>query len=374
MNGSEYPVRRNPKVIIGAAATVVIIMIAAYGIVNWPSPTNSLVVYTYDSFLAWGEDSENIDSVVFASFEETYGVDVDIRRLNTDANGIVSRLIAEASNPVADIVIGIDNILILQTLAKSVLEQYTPTNIDQIDSSVVSALDTEHYLSPFDFGLVTLIHKTSEMNMTSHPELENLTLVELIDLASMLVTENPHFSSPGLAFLLSQIAIYEGLMEEDWQNWWEAVKEDIDVQEGWTEAWNKWDTDSTRKLLVSYGTDPAYDASYTDSSPDTAIAPLTYNGVDYAWMQVEGIGLVKGGPNQELAKAFIDYCLSSEVQQHIALNQWMFPANLDVDLDPVFDYALHPDDVSLLNSLLSSTYIAENLEIWLDEYDEIMIG
>ncbi|MFW9979066.1 MAG: thiamine ABC transporter substrate-binding protein [Candidatus Thorarchaeota archaeon] len=374
MNDSEYPVRRNPKVVIGATALVVVIVIAAYGVLSWQGPTPTLTVYTYDSFLLWGDDPDNIDSTVFASFEEQHGIDVDIRRLNTDANGIVSRLIAESSNPVADVVIGIDNILILQSLTKSVLEPYTPTNIDQIDSSIITALDAEHYISPFDFGLVTLIHRTSELNTTSNPEMENLTLTDLIGLSSMLVTENPHFSSPGLAFLLSQIAVYDKLMEMDWKDWWQAVQDDIDVQEGWTEAWGKWDTDPTKKILVSYGTDPAYDASWTGEEPDTAIAPIYYEGQDYAWMQVEGIGLVKDGPHQTLGKAFIDYCISSVVQQHIALNQWMFPANLNVELDPVFDYALHPNDVTLLNPLLPSTEIAANLDSWLDEFDEIMIG
>ncbi len=374
MKESKYPIRRDPKVIIGATAVVVIIVIAAYGILNWQPPTTTLTVYTYDSFMKWGDDSDTIDDIVFSSFEEQYGVEVDIRRLNTDANGIVSRLVAEASNPVADVVIGIDNILILQSLTKGVLEQYMPSNLDLIDNEIIDALDEDHYVSPFDFGLVTLIHKTSELNVTSNPEMENLTLVELIALSSMLVTENPHFSSPGLSFLLSQIAVYEKLMEEDWTDWWQAVKDEIDIQEGWSEAWSKWYADENRKLLVSYGTDPAYDAWDTGSYPDTAVAPIHYNGLDYAWMQVEGIGLVKNGPNQELAKEFIDYCLSSEVQEYIALNQWMFPANLHVELDPVFDYALHPNDVSLLNNLLSSTEIATSLNTWLDEFDDIIIG
>lgn len=374
MQGDSYPIRKNPKTIVAATAMVVILLVAVYGIMSLPGTTPTLVVYTYDSFLLWGEDPDTIDQTVFGPFEEEHGIDVEIRRLNTDANGIISRLVAESANPVADVVIGIDNVLILQTLAKSVLEQYTPSNLNLIDDSIISALDPDHYLLPFDFGLVTLIHRTSELNTTTNPEMENLTLSELIDMASLLVTENPHFSSPGLAFLLSQIAVYEKLMEEDWTTWWQAVEEEIDVQEGWTEAWTKWDADPARKLLVSYGTDPSYDASWTGEAPDTAVAPIHYEGVDYAWMQVEGIGLVKNGPSPELGRAFIEYCLTASVQSHIALNQWMFPANLNVELDAIFDYALHPEDVTPLNTLLTSTEISANLIEWLDAYDEIMIA
>ncbi len=372
----SYPTRKDPKKLIISFTVIVVILIAAYALISW-NPTNNqttLRVYTYDSFMAWGEDPDNIDDIILRPFEEEYGVDVEIVRLNTDANGIISRLVAEAANPVADIVIGIDNILILQSIAKSVLEPYTPTNLDLINDSIVSALDSDHYVTPFDFGLVTLIYKPANFNSTSYPELDNLTLLELADFAQYLVTENPHFSSPGLAFFLSQIAVYEKLMEEDWTQWWIDVKGDIDVQEGWTEAWTKWDSDPSRHLLVSYGTDPAYGAAYTGEAPDTAIAPIHYNGIDYAWMQVEGIGLVKNGPNPELARTFIDYCLTEQVQSHIALNQWMFPANTDVDLDPVFQYALHPDEVNLLNELLTSTEIAANLATWFDQYDSIMTG
>ncbi len=368
----EYSGRRDPKLVIVAISVVVVIVIAGYAFVTMPKPT--FTVYTYDSFLAWGEDSENIDEIVFGPFERRYGVDVKIERLSTDANGIISRLIAESQNPIADVVIGIDNILILQEQAKTVLEPFTPDNLSLIDQEIVEALDPEHYIVPFDYGLVTLIYDTSDINATTHPELSSLTFDDLADMASMLVTENPHLSSPGLSFLLTQIAIYEELLEEDWTNWWEEVKNKIDVQEGWTEAWSKWDTDPSKHLLVSYGTDPAYGALWSDSEPTTAIAPIQYDGTDYAWMQIEGMGIVKNGPNPSLAQAFIEYCLSPAVQSHIALNQWMFPANSDVELDPVFDYAIHPDDITIANDLLTRDQISNNLEAWLYEYDLIMIG
>jgi ABC transporter substrate-binding protein (ThiB subfamily) len=174
--------------------------------------------------------------------------------------------------------------------------------------------------------------------------------------------------------LLSEIAVYEKLLGKDWTEWWQLVKSKINVQEGWSEAWNVWDTDPARKLLVSYGTDPAYDASYSGAAPDTAVGPILYNGMQYAWMQVEGMGLVKNGPNPSLGQALIDYCLTPSVQDYVALNQWMFPANANATLDPVFNYALHPQDVVLLNSLLSAAEISANLTSWLDQYDEIMIG
>jgi len=323
----------------------------------------------------WGDEgAEVVLERAFAPFEEKYGIDIDFVILEADANFIVSRLNAEANNPIADVVIGIDNILILQEAARNVLEPYESPNLALINDTLVNALDPEHYLTPFDFGLVTLIYSMNTINTTTHPQLDNLTLADLAtpELASALVTEDPRFSSPGLSFLLSQIAIYEEILEEDWTEWWDAVEGNIDVEEGWTNAWTAWTTDQSKHLLVSYGTDPAYSAHYLGTAPDTAIAPFHYQGSDWAWMQVEGVGLVKNGPHPDLGKAFIDYCLNITVQSEIPLNQWMFPVRTDLTLPSVFDYAIHPDEVSILNTLLNRTVIAEQLQSWLNQYEEIM--
>ncbi|MHA1935873.1 MAG: thiamine ABC transporter substrate-binding protein [Candidatus Thorarchaeota archaeon] len=375
---SEYPVRRDPRVAVVAIVIVAVVTIAAIAIINQPpvSDRPKLVVYTYDSFMQWGDDPDTIDVTVFGPFEERYKVDVDITRLQTDANGIVSRLVAEQSNPVADVVIGLDNILILQEVAKSVLEPYEATNLSLINSSLIDALDPDHYLTPFDFGLVTLIYDIASMNTTTHPQLGNLTFSNLADqdMASAIVTQNPRHSSPGLAFLLSEIAMQEKLVGEDWKQWWIDVNDYINVQPGWSEAINVFFDDPSVSMMVSYGTDPAWSAYNYGIVPGTGIATLNHDNDSYAWMQVEGMGLVKNGPNNTLGRLFIEYCLTPTVQSYIALNQWMFPTNMEVELDISFDYALHPDDVALLNPLLPQSEIAANLTTWLDDWDNIRSG
>lgn len=366
---SEYPVRRDPRKIIAVVSVCVILVVATYAAVTWWKPR--FVVYTYSSFLDWGDEgAEVVLERAFAPFEEMYGIDVEIILLEADANGIISKLVAEQSNPVADVVIGIDNILILQEEARSVLEPYESPNLSLINETFVDLLDPDHYLTPFDFGLVTLIYSMDTINTTTHPQLGNLTFADLAaaELASALVTENPNFSSPGLSFLLSQIAVYEKLLHQDWTTWWEDVRDDINVQEGWSEAWEVWLGDPTKHLLVSYGTDPAYSADYLGTAPDTAVATLAYDNQHWAWMQVEGVGLVKNGPNPELGKAFIDFCLNASVQTEIPLNQWMFPVRTDLTLPSVYQYAIHPDEVSVLNQLLDRTEISSNLTMWLDTW------
>jgi thiamine transport system substrate-binding protein len=367
-----YPVRNNPKIRIGAILIIIVIIISVYGVVTWWKPR--FIVYTYKGFMDWGEGQDVVLGRAFAPFEEKYGIKIDFVSLEGDANFIVSRLNAEAANPVADVVIGIDNILILQETARNVLEPYLSSNLGLINETLANLLDPDHYLTPFDFGLVTLIYSMNTINTTTHPQLANLTFTDLAstELASALVTEDPHLSSPGLSFLLSQIAVYDKILHEDWTTWWAAVKNNIDVEEGWTQAWSAWSSDPSKHLLVSYGTDPAYSANELGTSPDTALAPFYYNGNHWAWMQVEGVGLVKNGPNPSLGKAFIDYCLNVSVQQEVALNQWMFPVRSGITLPSVFEYAIHPDEMNLLNTLLNSTEITSNLQNWLLQYDTVM--
>jgi thiamine transport system substrate-binding protein len=374
---SEYPSRKDPRKIIAAVVVISVIAVASYAIITWPQPKTDLIIYTYSSFLDWGDEGwRNVTEAAFAAFENQYNANVTIYLLQTDANGIVSRLNAEAASPVADIVIGIDNLLILQETARNVLEPYTPSNLNLIDESLVTALDPDHYVVPFDFGLVTLIYDIASINTTSNPELETLTFNDLAteELASTLVTEDPRHSSPGLAFLLTEITVQEKLVGADWKDWWTSVADEIDVQPGWTDAFNKFYDDPSINMVVSYGTDPAWTAYNYGIVPDTAVATIYHEGNHYAWTQIEGIGLVKNGPNPELAKAFIEYCLTSEVQSHIALNQWMFPANMHVTLDPAFDYAVSPNDVEVLNNLIDRSEIASNLTDWLDEWENIMVS
>jgi thiamine transport system substrate-binding protein len=126
--------------------------------------------------------------------------------------------------------------------------------------------------------------------------------------------------------------------------------------------------------MVSYGTDPAYSSTFLGGAePDTRVAPFYYDNEPWAWMQVEGAGLVKNGPNPELGKAFIDFCLNESVQREIPLNQWMFPVRTDLTLPNVYQYAIHPDEINILNDLLNASYISTSLAMWLDQWDATMI-
>ena len=65
---TEYPVRKNPMQIIAVVSIIVILVVAAYAAVTWWRPR--FVVYTYSSFLDWGDEgAEVVLERAFAPFE-----------------------------------------------------------------------------------------------------------------------------------------------------------------------------------------------------------------------------------------------------------------------------------------------------------------
>ncbi|MHA1476204.1 MAG: hypothetical protein ACTSQ5_13595, partial [Promethearchaeota archaeon] len=65
--------------------------------------------------------------------------------------------------------------------------------------------------------------------------------------------------------------------------------------------------------------------------------------------------------------------LSKELQDNIAENNWMYPANEYAEISTTFnESAINPDDVNILNSLLSSEIIGTNLEMWKEDWETLI--
>ena len=339
-----------------------------------------LIIYTYDSLLA----DPYYD--IAGNFSASSGIprrNIQITRFS-DANEIVVRLATEKEDPQADVVVGIDNTLIHLIENKgAVLEPYSPINIGQIDSNLIQNLDPDHYLIPYDYGIISLYYQNQIINSTTNPELTNLTLNSLLDsdLLSMLLVENPKYSSPGLGFLLWTIAVFgdpdinlDGLLNSNWRYWWNSSRNEITITNSWGDAFEIFfNPNEGKPIMVSYGTSPAY--SYCQWADNSTSAVVTYeNNQQNAWLQIEGIGLVKDAPHKENGKQFINWFLGSTFQSEIPEHQWMYPANTEVILSPCFvQSSIHPDDIIRLNDFIPPTVLAEHLTNWTEEWEQIIV-
>ena len=334
------------------------------------TPKGKVVVYTYDSLLACGKDPEKVYDMVFNEFTRRTGIEVEVVKFGS-AGEAVAKVIGEfkSGNVRADVIIGIDAINLIKAKEKGILEPYTPSNIDEIPDWLIQSFDPQHYAIPFDYGLIAFVY---DRNYVSDDLMENLTFESFYnpDLGGTLVVEDPRTSSTGLNFLLYQITFYTKILGRDWREWWANVEPK--VESGWSDAYDRF-LNEEYHIVVSYGTDPAY-SMYFYNNTRYGAALVKYNGKLYGWLQIEGIALVRNAPHKEAAKKFIDWFLSVEVQQYIPLNNWMYPANSNVELPEVFSCAINMSNVEVINKYISIDEIGENLENWLDEWVDVMVS
>ena len=363
------------RLILAIALVVIAILGISYSVYqNFlnKSVEKEVVIYTYESLLKWGTDPNATLQAVYGGFEAKYNCKVEIREFD-DARTALLVLMEEKNSPNADVIIGIDNILIHEAIDAGVLEPFTPANIDEIPDWLINSLDPTHHVIPYDYGLIAFVYDSKRVlqeNMAS------LTFEDLLnpELASKLVLEDPTVSSTGINFLLWQIAAYK-MQGKDWTTWWALIKDLAKVAGSWGDAYDIFlDEAQGRPIVVSYGTDPAYSYYFYQETRYKA-ALVEYGNKEWAWLQIEGIGLVKGAPHEDLAKKFIEYFLSPEIQEHIPLNNWMYPANSKAKLPEVYEeYAIDPLEVNLMNEILTQQEIKENLKSWMNAWREVVGG
>jgi thiamine transport system substrate-binding protein len=340
---------------------------------------DKLTIATYESLMAWGEagiDNDTLEitwdevkEAVFDKFASEHDITVEIRHY-ADAGEMLQALILEKDNLPVDIVIGLDNTLAQEGINEGLFQKYTPGNVSVIPQWTRNGLDSAGYLTPYDFGVIALIQHKNGLDLGTNFTLQ--TVIEQ-DFAKEILAQNPATSSTGLAFLLWTITAYEKILEQSWTDWWKAVADDIHVTKGWSDSWALWD-EGEGALLVSYGTDPAY-SNYFWGSTDIEAYLSHESGNPNGWVQIEGLGITTAVDSTLLpkAKAFVDWFISEDVQKLVPTTNWMFPANQYTELPEAFKYAIHPNNITVLNSYWTPEEIASNLGSWRERWEEIMI-
>lgn len=316
----------------------------------------TITLLAYDSF------SDGLSEVLDAFTAET-GIDVEVA-LGGDVGTLVQRSVLNAGNPEGDVVFGIDSTFLSQAIDGGVFEPYAAEGLDRINPALTE-LVPDHEATPVDYGDVCVNADLEwfDANAMDPPaSLEDLTDEDYRDL---LVVQNPATSSPGMAFMLATIAAFG---EDGWATYWADLRANgVLVVDGWTEAYYEqftWAGGGDRPLVVSYGTSPPAEVIYADPpvdvAPTAAIEPTCFRQVEFA-------GVMAGTDHPEAARQLVDFLASPTFQQEIALNLFVFPANLDVTLPPEFEqYALRPEAPLTLDSAAIETGREAWLETWTD--------
>ncbi len=310
----------------------------------------SLVVYAYDAFCGdWGPGPSIVEE-----FEKQYGIDVQLVSAG-DAVEMMTKVISEANNPWADVVVGITDDMAQKLYASNLLERYDSPILKDIP--LFLQFDPEHRLLPFDYGNFAFVVDTERLAKEDIPSsLASLTDPKYKDKVILI---DPRTSSVGLGLLLWTIEVFS---EQEYLTWWEAMKENaLTITDGWSSAYGLF-TEGEAPLVLSYSTSPVYHVTYEDTTRYQTV--LFEEGHSTT---IESVGLLKSSKAKENAKLFIDYLLS-DAQLSIALSNSMYPTNSSIELPSAFDWAPKPQkSLSMENEML-----AKNLDRWLTEWTQVM--
>lgn len=334
--------------------TFVALLLAAVAVLG---AARELVVYTYDSFVSWGPAL-----TIKERFEAMFpGVTMTWVAVG-DSSEMLSRLIAELELGAtqADVFLGLADVELPRALAHNVFQPYDPVKIPNL-SDVPEELifDKTGHVIPYDHGYVTFVYDSELLP----EELVPKTLDDLLrpELKGKIIVTDPRTSSPGLSFLLWTITHYG----EGWLDYWrKLIPNLLTITKGWSEAYDLF-LAGEAPIVLSYSTDTAY--SYIEHG---SLRYLVITPDGEAYRQVEGMGIVSGTDEPELAHAFLNLVLSVEIQELMPTTQWMFPVNAKAKLPEGYEYAVIPEKPVALDPAV----VGEKLEEWLNLWQSLLIG
>ena len=269
---------------------------------------------------------------VLAKFEQDNKAKVSVIKVGS-GNEMLNKLILSRAAPIADAVYGLDNSNIAKAHQAGILAATQP-------ASRTVAADLPHALA-VDYGYVVLNYDKAWFQKNNKPLPKTLADLATPAYKDLLVMPNPGTSSPGLAFLMANIA---DMGETRAFQWWAQMRQNgVKVSKSWSDAYYTEFTQNggSRPLVVSYTTSPAAEVHF---SKGKYTVPPTGNlflkgGV---FRQVEGAAVLRGTQQPALAAKLVQYLQTPAIQKAIPAEMWVYPAVSGTPLPPVFQFAQAP--------------------------------
>ena len=312
-------------------------------------------------------DSFNVTKKVLTAFERESGIKVKIVK-SGDAGAALNQAILTKRNPRGDVFFGVDNTFLTRAFDEDLFVPYASPRLDEVDDRF--EVDDEHRVTPIDHGDVCINYDKEFFSTggTAPPaSFEDLANAEL---KGKLVVEHPATSSPGLAFLLATIAHFG---EDGWQEYWRRLRaNDVKVDAGWEEAYyssfSGGSGEGDRPVVVSYASSPPAEVFFAETPPDEAPTGVT---TTTCFEQIEFAGILEGTDHEAEARQLIDFMLSTNFQEDIPLQMFVFPVVDDAELPDVFaKHAAKVDDPLRIDA----EEIGRNRDDWIDQWTAIVVG
>lgn len=311
---------------------------------------SKLVVYVYDSFVSWGPAK-----FIKTEFERRNpGITVEFVATGP-SRAMLARLVTETQSggTPADVFLGeINDVPKAKKFGLFVpLTESDVPNLKAVSKQLF--FDPDRTLIPYEHGFITLVYNSEQLKPAELPK----TFAELTQpqYKGKLIIQDARTSSVGHAFLLWTIYNFESFYLDYWKQLLPTI---LTIQPGWSAAYKLF-TKGEAPMVVSFSTDACFDARFR---------PLLLK--DQGYRTIFGAGIVKSTDNPKLARAFLDFLLSVEVQERLPETEVMFPANAQAKLpEPWRTCAVIPPSPVMLPLDL----VAENDDRWLEEWARLVV-
>lgn len=341
------------------AVMIVLLLLAVLAPVTAQDQT--VVLVTHDSF--------SVSEDVLAQFEEETGIAVEILR-SGDAGSMINQSILSRSNPLGDVLFGIDNTFLSRGLDNDLFVPYESPLLEAVPEEFI--LDPEHRVTPIDYGDVCLNYDAAYFEANDLPLPESLADLTDPTYEGLLVVQNPATSSPGLAFLLATVGVFGTEGEYTYLDFWaDLVENEVKVVDGWETAYygdfsGAAGSEGTYPLIVSYASSPPAEVYFSETPPETApTASVTAPGT--CFRQIEFAGILSGTEKEAEAQQLIDFMLSEAFQEDLPLQMFVFPVNPEAELPEVFEeYAEVAQEPVQVDSAEIDAQREEWIQAWTD--------
>jgi len=229
-------------------------------------------------------------------FEQETGLKAEVVKLGS--GDISKRVKAEAGAPAADVIWSITGSLL--TDMKDLLEPYTPADADKIDKQFVE----DPSWTPYTAVVYVLAVNTSMLPVDQAPK----TWAALTDpkWKGQLATARADGSGSAMQQLQTVLTVFG---DKGWETYTEIAKNFVFTDSSGAVPRFVADGETSMGLTLE---DNALE--YAQNGAPIAIVHMT----DGTAATPDGIALVKGGPNPEGAKKFIDWAMSKSTQDTLA--------------------------------------------------------
>lgn len=299
----------------------------------------TLTVYTYDSFVSeWGPGPQ-----LQKAFEAQCDCSLNFIAVE-DGVSIMNRARIEGKKTKADVLLGLDNVLIETTRQLDLVQEHNT------DLSVLSAglnWNDKHFV-PFDYGYFAFIYDGSKISQPA------ASLEELINSDAQVIYQDPRTSTPGQGLMTWMKAVYGDNAAAQWK---QLASHTVTVTKGWWEAYSMF-LEGGSDYVLSYTTSPAYHLIAEGKSQYKA-ALFSEGHV----AQTEVAAISRYSDQTELANQFLSFLISPEAQKIIPVTNWMLPVIDNAELPAEFDQLVQPKTIGF-----TPEELATKRSSWLREW------